>query len=86
MEHLDVHPVFCEVNFCKVLSIFAEPTSIFTILCISAEAFRQFVSKLGIHLTEHFHRPRLQTTERQRRVKYVTQHNYDITFYGFMIY
>lgn len=74
-----------EVNLCEVLSIFAQLGRIFTILCISAEAFKQFVSKLGIHLTEHIHCPSLQTVKHQRRVNYVTERNYDIRFYGFMI-
>jgi len=54
------------------------------ISCISAEAFKQFVSKLGIHVTEHFHCPSLQTVTHQRRVNYITERNYDIRFYDFI--
>ena len=52
---------------------------------ISAEAFKQFVSKLGIHLSEHFYCPSLQTVKYQRRVNYVTECNYDIRFYDLII-
>jgi hypothetical protein len=76
-----------EVNLCEVLSIFAQLGGIFMISCIiSADAFKQFVSKLSIHLTEHFHCPSLQTVKHKRRVNYVTEHNYDIRFYDLFIY
>jgi hypothetical protein len=74
-----------EVNLCEVLSIFAQLGRIFMISCISAEAFKQFVSKLSIHLTEHFHCPSLETVKHQGRVNYVTENNYDIRFYAFII-
>jgi hypothetical protein len=76
----------CEVTVYEVLNVFAQLGRIFTSSCVSAEAFKQYVSKLSIHFAEHFHCPSLQTVKDQRRVNYVTEHNYDIKFYGFMIY
>lgn len=42
---------------CNVLCVSKGPKRIAAIFCISAEAFRQFVSELSVNLAEHFHRP-----------------------------